>query len=403
MKMKKILALLMALAMCLGLAACGGGDTKPEETTEPETTENGGSETASTGDALKIGFIGPLTGAAALYGTAVNNGAQIAVEEINAMGGLQIELKAMDDEHDAEKATNAYNQLQDWGVQVIVGAVTSTPCNAVAAEAFADRGFMLTPSASSPTVIEGRDNVYQLCFSDTNQGSASAQYISENNLATKIAVIYNNADAYSTGIFQNFEAAAGEYGLELVSVTTFTDDAGNDFSVQLADAQNKGAELVFLPIYYQPAALILNQAKTMDFDTLFFGCDGLDGILGLEGFDTTLAEGLMLLTPFAADAEDSMTQDFVAAYEAAYGEIPSQFAADGYDCVYALYYACQFAEVEPAGMTAAELCELMIETFSSEAFTVNGLTGAGMTWDVTGEVSKAPKAVVIEDGAYVGM
>ena len=390
MKNSRILALLLALMMCFALAACGGDKTPP----------------AADGDAaaLKMGFIGPLTGGAALYGQAAERGAKIAVDEINASeGDLKIEWIPMDDEHDAEKAVNAYQQLQDKAAQVIVGCVTTTPCNAVAAEAFADRMFMLTPSASSPTVLEGRDNVYQLCFSDPNQGTASAQYISENKLATKVAVIYNNADAYSTGIYHTFAEAANTYGLEVVSVTTFTDDTATDFSVQLKDAQQKGADLIFLPIYYTPASLILKQAADMQYNVKFFGCDGLDGILGIEGFDASLAEGLMLLTPFAADAEDEATQSFVAKYKEAYNETPSQFAADGYDCVYALYKACLESGADVAKVSAAELCDLMIATFSSEAFSFDGLTGEGMTWKVTGEVSKAPKAVVIQEGTYVGM
>lgn len=391
MKNSRILALVLALMMCLALAACGQ-KTEPADDTADEPM-------------LKMGFSGPLTGPAALYGQAAEHGAQIAVDEINANGGdLKIDFNPMDDEHDAEKAVYAYQQLKDWGAQVIVGCVTTIPCNAVATDAFNDRMFMLTPSASSPTVLEGKDNVYQLCFSDPNQGTASAQYIAENELATKVAVIYNNADAYSNGIYQNFENAAKDYGLDVVSVTTFTDDTANDFTVQLKDAQQNGADLIFLPIYYQPASLILKQAADMQYDVKFFGCDGLDGILGIDGFDTALAEGVMLLTPFAADADDDATKNFVEKYQEKYnGETPSQFAADGYDCVYALYNACMQADVDVTTLSSAELCELMIKTFSSETFSVDGLTGEGMTWKVTGEVSKAPKAVVIQDGAYVGM
>ncbi len=395
MKMKKsrILAALLALAMCVALAACGKTNPPPAPPTDGDTAAT-----------LKLGFIGPLTGGAALYGQAAERGAKIAVDEIKAAGGdLAIEWNPQDDEHDAEKAVNAYGQLKDWGVQAIIGCVTSTPCNAVAAEAFADRVFMLSPSASSTTVLEGRDNVYQICFTDPNQGSASAQYITDNALATKVAVIYNNSDAYSTGIYQTFVEKAAELGLEVVSETAFPADDTTDFTVQLKDAKDKGAELVFLPIYYTPASLILKQAADMQYTPKFFGCDGLDGILSMEGFDTALAEGLMLLTPFSADAEDQMTKDFVAKYQELYGEIPSQFAADGYDCVYAMYQAITAAGVDVSTATAADICEAMIATFSSETFSVDGLTGQGMTWSTTGEVSKAPKAVVIQEGVYVGM
>ncbi len=346
---------------------------------------------------LKIGFIGPLTGAAAVYGQSCLQGAQVAVDEINALGGMQIELNAQDDEHDAEKSVNAYNNLWDWGAQMIVGCVTTAPCKAVSSVAYEERMFMLTPSASSTDVTAGKDNVYQVCFTDPAQGAASAQYIVDNGLAAKVAVIYNNADAYSTGIYQTFVAKAAELGLEVVSATTFTDDT-TDFSVQLTDAKDKAAELVFLPIYYTPASMILNQAKAMEYAPKFFGVDGMDGILTLEGFDTSLAEGVMLLTPFAADAEDEATQKFVAEYQAAYNDVPTQFSADGYDAVYALYQACQDAGIN--GDTATEdACELLVKTMPT--ITVAGLTGE-MVWSENGEVNKTPKAVVIENGVYVG-
>jgi len=372
--MKKFVSMVLVAALVLAMGVCFAEDT------------------------IKMGFIGPLTGAAAVYGNSCLQGAEIAVEEINAKGGVQIELIAQDDEHDAEKSVNAYNTLWDADVQMIVGCVTTGPCKAVAAEAFNDRMFMLTPSASSPDVTAGKDNVYQVCFTDPNQGSASAQFIADNGLASKVAVIYNNADAYSTGIFQTFVAKAAEVGLEVVSATTFTDDT-TDFSVQLTDAKDKGAELVFLPIYYTPASMILNQANAMEYAPKFFGVDGLDGILTLEGFDTSLAEGVMLLTPFAADAEDERTQTFVAAYQAAYNDVPTQFSADGYDAVYALYEASLAGGI--TGDTDAEdACEILVEQM--EAITVSGLTGE-MDWEANGEVTKTPMAVVIQNGVYVGM
>lgn len=349
--------------------------------------------------ALKIGFIGPLTGAAAVYGTSAKQGGEIAVNEVNALGGPQIEFMTEDDEHDAEKSVNAYNSLMDKGAQLIIGCVTTTPCVAVSAVAYDERVFMLTPSASSPSVTADKDNMFQVCFSDPAQGSASAEYIVEHKLATKVAVIYNNADAYSTGIYQTFEAKAKELGLEIVSVTTFTDDT-TDFSVQVADAKDNGAELVFLPIYYTEASQILTTANKTGYEPIFFGCDGMDGILDVEGFDTSLAEGLMLLTPFAADAQDEKTQAFVSAYVAAYGETPNQFAADAYDVIYSMYQAVLETGIT-GDMDASEICEQLKTGYTSMTF--DGLTGTGMTWDASGAVSKAPKAVVIKDGAYAAM
>ena len=387
--MKKALSFVLTAVMCAGLlAGCGGAAS--------ESTGN-----AAGASAFKIGGTAPLTGAAAIYGNAVKNGAQIAVDEINAEGGsIQFELKYEDDENDPEKAVSAYNALKDWGIQLSLGSVTTKPCEATSTEHFTDRIFALTPSASSPAVTEGKDNVFQMCFADPNQGIASADYIAEQKLGSKIAIIYRNDDVYSSGIYEKFKSESAAKGLEIVSETTFTDASSNDFSVQLTEAKNAGADLLFLPIYYQPASLILKQAKDMGYEPKFFGVDGMDGILTLEGFDTSLAEGVMLLTPFNADADDEKTSNFVKKYQELYGDIPNQFAADAYDCVYA-YKAALEAAGANSGMSAEELCDLMITAFSSLSF--DGLTGEGMTWDASGAVSKSPKGMIIENGAYVGM
>ncbi|MBR4944790.1 MAG: ABC transporter substrate-binding protein [Peptococcaceae bacterium] len=389
MKLKKVLATALIGAMALTTFGCGGG-----------AADQGAADQNSDATAIKVGGTGPLTGGAAIYGLAVQRGAEIAVEEVNALGGVQFELKMEDDAHDAEKAVNAYNALKDWGMQLSLSSVTTTPGIATSELNAADSIFGLTPSASGTGVTEGKTNVFQMCFADPNQGSASAKYISEQGLGSKIAVIYKNDDAYSSGIYETFKAEADALGLEIVSETTFTTDSQNDFSVQLQAAKNAGADLLFLPMYYDAASLILNQANAMDYAPKFFGVDGMDGILTLEGFDTTLAEGVMLLTPFSADAEDEMTKNFVAKYQEKYGEVPNQFAADAYDCIYALHQACTAAGAT-ADMSAEELNALMIEQFTSMSF--NGLTGEGATWGENGQVSKDPKGMVIQNGAYVGM
>ena len=353
------------------------------------------------GAAFKLGGTAPLTGGAAIYGMSARNGAQIAVDEINAMGGaIQFELRYEDDTHDAEKAVNAYNALKDWGMQISLSSVTSKPAEATAAENFADRIFALTPSASSAAVTEGKDNVFQMCFVDPNQGTASAQYIASKGLAKKVAIIWKNDDVYSKGIRDTFVEKAPEAGLEVVSETTFADGNDTDFSVQLTEAKEKGAELVFLPMYYQPASLILAQAQAMGYAPKWFGVDGMDGILTMEGFDKSLAEGVMLLTPFNADAKDEKTQKFVAEYQKRFGEIPNQFAADGYDCVYAYCEALSLAKATP-DMDAETLCAKMIEQFTSMTF--NGVTGENVKWMANGEVTKDPKGMVIKNGAYVGL
>ena len=373
-----------------------------------------GCGTGGSSEAIKIGAIGPVTGAAAIYGQAVKNGAEIAIEEVNAKGELKFELKFQDDENDAEKAVNAYNNLKDWGMQISLGTVTTQPCIAVSTESDADHIFALTPSASSTDVLGGqpdkngnvtiqrKTSMFQMCFTDPNQGVASAEYIKEQSLGSKIGIIYNNSDAYSTGIYQKVQTKAGELGLDIVAVETFTDDSANDFTSQLNELKDSGADLVFLPIYYTPASMILKQAKSMQYDPDFFGVDGMDGILTLENFDTSLAEGVMLLTPFTADAQDELTKNFVAKYKEKYGEVPNQFAADAYDCIYAIYDACK-AEGITADMSASDICDKLISRFTSPDFKINGLTGTDMTWSETGEISKAPKGMVIKNGAYEGM
>lgn len=353
-------------------------------------------------ETFKIGGIGPMTGAAATYGAAVENGIQLAVDEINAEGGIngtKIEFKMEDDEHDAEKSVNAYNTLKDWGMQMLVGTVTSAPCIAVEAEAANDNMFLLTPSATAIDSIAG-ENAFRVCFSDPAQGTKSAQYIGESKIATKVAVIYDGSDPYSSGIYESFQAEAENQGLEVVAAEAFTADSKTDFKVQLQKAKDGGAELVFLPVYYQEAALILQQAKDLDFAPKFFGCDGLDGLLSVENFDTSLAEGVMLLTPFAADAEDEKTQKFVSAYKEAFdNQIPIQFAADAYDAVYAIKLAAEDAGLTP-DMEISDMCEAMKVSMTN--IELEGLTGT-ITWDETGEPDKEPKAVIIEDGAYKAM
>ncbi|MBP3783984.1 MAG: ABC transporter substrate-binding protein [Butyrivibrio sp.] len=381
-KFNKVFSAVLASAMAASLlAGCGGAAA-------------GGSNT------FKIGAIGPLTGAAAAYGNAVVNGAQIAVDEINEAGGIngvQIEYKSEDDELNAEKSVNAYNTLKDWGMQILVGSTTSACSIAVSENTKNDNMFQLTPSGSAEDCVK-YDNVFRVCFSDPNQGIASAQYISDHNLATKVGIIYDNSDVYSSGIYQKFVEESAGKNFEIVSAEAYTQDNNTDFSVQLQKAKDAGADLVFLPIYYSDAALILTQANTMGYAPTFFGVDGMDGILTVENFDPSLAEGVMLLTPFAADATDDLTVNFVKKYNEKYGETPNQFAADAYDAVYIIKAAIEKSGVTP-DKTTEEICEALKGAMTQIEAT--GLTSQKMTWDASGEPNKEPKAVVIKNGTYV--
>lgn len=390
--MKKFISVMLVAAMAVtALTGCGS---------------NSSSSSKKDADKYYIGGIGPTTGATAIYGTAVKNGAQIAVDEINAAGGIngkQIEYRFEDDQNDAEKAVNAYNTLKDWGMQMLVGTTTTAPCIAVAGKTASDNVFQITPSASSPSVLSsGNGNVFQVCFTDPNQGVASAQYIAENKLATKIGIIYDSSDVYSSGIEDKFEAEAKTQGLNIVSKAAFTADSKTDFGTQLQKAKDAGADLLFLPIYYQEASIILKQADTMGYKPKFFGVDGMDGILTVENFDTKLAEDVMLLTPFAADAKDKTVQNFVKTYKEKYKDTPNQFAADSYDAVYALKAAIEESKAT-TDMSASDMCDALKGAMTK--IKMQGLTGGkdGLTWNESGEVTKSPKAVIIKNGAYKAM
>ena len=395
MKFNSVMKSGLAALMSLSLVACGGSSA---------STSTGGSATGTA--AFKVGGTGPTTGDAAIYGQAVENGAKLAVEAVNAAGKVALEFNFQDDQADGEKASTAYNTLIDWGMQVSIGATTSGAGQALSPLFVQDDIFAITPSGSSTAVIyqntetntDPYGNVFQMCFTDPNQGIASADYISANkDLGTKVAIIYRNDDNYSSGITDKFKEEAEKVNLDVVYTGGFANGT-TDFSVYVTAAKDAGADVIFLPIYYQPASQILAEANKQGYTPTFFGCDGMDGILTMEGFDTTLAEGLYMLTPFAADATDDATVDFVTKYKDAYGETPNQFAADAYDAVMAIAQA-----LEKAGVSAtdaqADITAALKTQFTSMTF--DGLTGTNVTWNENGEVSKAPKAIVIQGGAYV--
>ena len=421
--MKKVLALGMAVVMAASLTACGGGSGDTQTTAASSETTAAAAETtaaaaettaaaaddttaaaaeteadaASAGGTWKLGVIGPFTGGASAYGLAVRNGAELAVKEINEAGGIngyQVELNPQDDANVEQNSVNAYNTLKDWGMQMLVGSVTTAPCIAVAEETAIDNMFQMTPSASAEECI-AHDNVFRICFSDPDQGTAAAIYMGEKGLATKIGIIYDSSSEYSSGIRESFVAEAANQGLEIVAEEAFTADSATDFSVQIDKMNEAGAELVFLPFYYQEASIVLKQASDKGFAPIFFGVDGMDGILTVDNFDTSLAEGVMLLTPFATTQESS--KKFTADYVAAYGEDPNQFGADAYDVVYAIKKAAETAGITP-DMSVSDICEAMKKAMVE--ISVDGLTGSNITWDASGAPTKDPIVAKIVNGVY---
>lgn len=380
--MKKFFCVVFSLAMFTSLfAGCGS------------------QKSSSDGQTLVIGGSGPLTGDYATYGISVKQGAELAVKEINEAGGvngIKLEVKYEDDQADPTAAVNAYATLMDAGMKVSLGGVTSGACIAVTEEAKKDGILMLTPSGSQKECTQ-YSNCFRVCFTDPDQGTYAADFIKDNNVGEKVAIIYDKSNDYSAGITSNFLKEAEAIGLSVVTTQAFTDQSKTDFTVQLQAAKNSGADLVFLPIYAQEAAYILTQAQKVGLDVTFFGCDGLDGILEKIGTDNLSAtEGVMLLTPFAADSDDEKTKSFVSAYKKAYGSTPDQFAADGYDAVYTVAAALKQAGI--TDVNAKDLNEKLIAAMTK--ISVDGVTGS-MTWDADGEPTKSATAVKIENGVYV--
>ena len=391
-KLTKLLSLVLCLAMLFSLAACASKDDTTTDTSS-DTTDT--ADTTSDGEkTVRLGLIGPMTGDNANYGTSTRDGAQIAVDEINEAGGVNgytFKLDAQDSQGDPDSAVSAYGKLMDSGMDVSLGCVLSGEAQSVITAAVEDGILIVTPTSSAVACIEGNPNAFRVCFNDAAQGTASADYIADNNLGTKIAVFYQSDIDYSAGLYETFAAEAAVKGLEIVEEQTFTAGSNTDFSTQINAIRDSGCDLVFLPIYAAEAATFLTQAAGKLDGVTYFGCDGLDGIQ-TKISDTSMIEGLMMLTPFAADAEDAATQSFVEKYVPVHGTAPDQFAADGYDAVYIVKAAMEQCGKTPAD---ADFNEAMVAAMYE--ITVDGLTGT-MTWDENNEPNKPAKAMVFHDG-----
>ena len=359
-------------------------------------SSNGGDSGSASSDAsFKIGTIGPLTGANASYGKSVTQGVELGCKDFSTKE-LPLASKAEDDQADGEKAVNAFNTLLDWGMQALVGPTTTGASVAVAAECGNDpKTFMITPSASSEDVTDGKDCVFQVFFTDPNQGVNAAKFLAQKYADEKFVLFYNSGDAYSSGIADSFKAQAAESKLEIVDEETFKDDSATSFTNQLTKAKQAGATMIFAPIYYTPASVLLKNAKDMGYDMTLMGTDGMDGLLSVEGFDTSLAEGVLLMTPFSAD--DEKNADFVKAYKDAYDETPNQSAADAYDCVHAIAEAIDKAGIDITA-DGADIADDLAKAMRK--IKIEGLTGE-LTWNDEGQVEKPATAYVIQDGKYI--
>lgn len=393
-KFAKVIAIVLCFAMVACFAACGNKEPKPQTS----GTDKG--YTANNTEFI-IGNSGPLTGAAAIYGTAVKNAAQMAVDEINEAGGLngvKFKFIATDDMHDATKVSTNYASLLEQGMQVSLGCVTTNPGLEWKNLSVEDNLFFLTPSASGDA-IPTNDNGYQMCFADGNQGGVAADYVNENLKGETIGVFYKSDDPYSQGIFEQFKASLDE------SISTkeavFTDANTSDFSSQIDTL--KDCTFIFMPIYYQPASLFMTQAKDIvDKKTVYYGCDGLDGIDAQEGFDiATIPQEVSMLSHFNSKAEDGAAKEFVDKYVKKFGgDTLNQFGASAYDCVYAIYNAMKAAvdagtEI-PVTISASDLCEILKAQLNG-GFTYSGVTGENISWESNGYVSKSAIKYIIKE------
>ena len=386
MKLIKTTAILLSLVLCLSLlSACGAGGGYTADNTE-----------------FVIGVSGPLTGSAAMYGQAVVNSAQMAIDEINAAGGLngiKFKLISTDDMNDASKLSANYSAMLEGGMQVSLGTVTTQPGLEFKNLSFEDNVFFLTPSATGDD-IPTNPNGYQMCFADGNQGKNAAQYVNENFSGKTIGVFYKSDEAYSKGIFDQFKANL-DPTVQVIE-TSFSDANATDFTTQIDTLKN--CEFIFMPIYYTPASLFMTQAKDIiKPNATYYGCDGFDGIDNIEGFDiTAIPQAVTMLSHFNGKSESGPAKDFVDKYTAKYGAATlNQFGAAAYDCVYAIYGAMKKAMAEgtdiPVNISASDLCDILKAQFAGGYTMTGAVTGATITWDATGYVNKVATKYVIKE------
>lgn len=391
--MKKVLAILLVavLSLCC-FAACGNNGGTDTTTAAGDTTAanagNDGENYAAKNTEYFIGATGPLTGDAAQYGISVQQGAQLAVEEINANGGLNgknFKFDIKDDKAAAADAATGYDTLYEAGMQASLGSVTSGSADSFAGRAVEDNVFFMTPSASAANVIADRSNAFRICFGDPDQGVLAAEELSKNY--EKIGAIYDTSDPYSAGIFEAFEGKMKELGKDF-NTQTFDAENKKDFSTQVEAL--KDCDVIFVPIYYTEAGLIAKAASAKGSDAVIFGCDGLDGVA--EQIDSSVKNKVSYITPFDVNSEDAKVSAFVKAYQEKYGVAPDQFAADGYDAVMVIFEAMKKAGVDDVTISPSALCDILVKTITAEDFSFEGVTGK-MTWDASGAPTKVPTIV----------
>lgn len=384
---KKVFSGVLAAALAVTcFAGCGSNSGKEDNSGKAD-------DSVKSSDAIVIGTSGPLTGDNSQYGISVKNGAELAVEEINAAGGVNgIPFKFImkDDKASATDASTAYDQLMDEGMQISIGSVTSGSCEAFAAKSVADNLFFITPSASNADIINGRDNGFRVCFGDPDQGILAADKLVNDYKKTNIGCIYDTSDTYSTGIYEAFKGEMDKLGASFKTMT-FDKENNKDFSTQVEAL--KDCDAIFTPFYYTEAGLVARACAAKGVSALIFGCDGLDGVV--EQVDSSIPNEIQYITPFDKNSSDAKVSEFVKKYTDKYGAAPDQFAADGYDAIYVLFEAMKSADVKDANISASDLCEAVKSAILDSSFKFTGVTGT-MTWDKSGAPNKEPIIVTVK-------
>ena len=396
--LKKLLCFVMVLALVLPtFASC---TKENEKISVPSFSE----------DTIKIGVSGPLTGGAAVYGTAIYNSAVLAISEINEMGGLDgvlFSFEMVNDEHKPDLIDINYANLVERGMQISLGTVTTAPGLNFKELAYADNIFVLTPSASGDAIPE-YSNAFQMCFADSNQGSASAEYFNNNYAGKKIGVFYKSDDEYSTGILAKFEEALDD-SLGEIAKASFKGDE-SDFNQQVQAL--KECDVIFMPIYYTPASQFMIAGKNViKANAVYYGCDGLDGIDSIENFDiSSIPQEISYLSHFNSNATEGAAAEYISKYKANFDvttEPINQFGAAAYDCIYAIYEALKEAKAEgkkiDGSTSASELCDILTAKFAGD-FEFNGITGkpeangkSVISWTADGYVNKEAVKYIVKE------
>lgn len=348
---RRFLSILLAGCLAASLTACGG--TKEESAAPAESGDS------ASGGPILLGTISPNTGNLAAYGTAIMNGVNLAVEEINAAGGVlgsQIQVINADDQGDPTECMNAFNSLVSQGVGLIIGSVTSSCTSAITDSANEEEVVLTSPSSTADSITTEDDYVFRACYADSFQGAIAAAYAKQAGYA-KVGVVYCTADTYSKGLYDSFSAACEKYGVEVAAVESTASMDVQDYTNQFASMVNAGVELVYAPYYYDVIGpYLVTQARAAGYTGIIMGADGYDGAPSyvVEGADLTAFNDVYWTNHYDPADESALVQNFVKAFQDKYGESPMAMSALAYDCVYMYKTAMEAAgSSDPAAIRDA--------------------------------------------------